>query len=668
MNQTFANSENGQEMDISILHKFETADEYGRNLIVFRDKNELKLAFVTETTIEIIKDTAGLEDICNKSLEQLKKLENEGNIDEKNLKKVEYVFNDLNISLSLDRLSKNRADAEKERVEIAKLSTKKEKDEIRLENVKHKLEDLEKELVTLNQPIIYTRDNQADGMSKQKEALNKAIDRCKEQIMNLERIIATAETDIMNKEIDLDSKRMDVEQEEIEYESLKQQAIVKLSRNVSREELDNIKFIFEKKCENYINGEKNIDIIDASFKDNIEKISENIKKYKFDIAKKNSIIEKIEYEKEAINEHEKQLIYNFKQEVINELKTVLSGAQLKKAIEYLDNYKGILMRPEDKQKLDDRKAAYQQLLIDTNYNSLVRSKKDDEIKLREEQEKYDRKIKSSVVNYLELDDISKKNQTYLQLVQFATNLKMNREKMSPEEKIILNRYEELKRKQLANEYKLEKDKKTLSKLNTQADKALYKKMFANKHMKKDTKIEAELAEIIASNQDLISKSIYSNDSVCNALIYDKQIRKTSKYLENYIGYTKEGRIELKRAIEQAKREKENKQQQAYREIQRKNIEYNDKALLDEQVRETSLDKIVKKDKNIITRFKNKTKSTKLYKKIISSKIVTKIADSEIAFATKRSFIEKGLKIKSFRQDMNEFADMVEHRNENERRR
>ena len=670
MNQTFTNSENGQEMNIDILHTFETAEEYGRNLIVFRDKNELKLAYVTETTVDIIEDDAVLEDIYNKSLDKLTELKKEGNINEQYLEYVEEVFNDLNIANTLDRLTKNRKDLEKERIDIAKLSTKKEKDEIRLENVKNKLEELEKELINLNQPIIYTRDNQADGISKQKDAVNKAIDRCRQQISNLNQVIATSETEILNKEMNLDSKRLDVEQEENEYESLKQQAIVRLSRNRSREELDSIKFIFQKKCDNYLNGEKTVDIIDSSFKESIEKISNNIKQYKFKIAQSNSIIEKVNYEKEAIENYEKQLTYNFKKEVIAVLEQTLSGAQLKKAIDRLDNYNGLLMYPEDKQRLDDKKAEYQQLLIDTNYNSLVRQKADYESKLKEEQARYEKKIKSSVVNYLKLDEISKKSQTYLELIQFTSNLKMNREKLSPEDKALLNNFEELKRKQLANEYKLEKDKKTLSKLNTQADKALYKKMIANKHMRKDTKIESELAKIISLDADLISKSIYSNDVVCDALLYDKKIRKTSKYIENYIGYTKEGRMELKQAIEQAERDKENKRQQGYRDIQRKNIEHNDSALLEEQVKETSLERIAKQDNTIMKKIERKYEgnkifkgirqtSTKLYRRIISSKPATKIANGKIA-----------LKIKSFRQDMNELIDIAEHRNEreNERRR
>lgn len=626
MSQTFLNTNDGRQIKIDIMHTFETKEEMGRNIVVFEDNDELKLGYISGTTLEIINDENKLKKLYDSSMKQLLTIQKDILIEEDNVKKIDNVFNELNLSTILDEIIDEKKALAEERISLSAYIEKKQKDE---ENLK-KLKEQEK-------------DHTGNNNNQYKDLMKKL----EEKLENHNRTIAIKETRI-------NILKQNIEAAERQLESLKQQATIKLSKNNSREVFDSLKDILEKRCNNYLNGKKQIDTVDIFFEKNMNTISNNIMRYKSNILKKNSIIGQIESERKNIEDLEKQIEYEVKKDVIEDLKKKYTGEELNKKIHELDEQVIQIDHP----KLDEIKNEFKQLLVDSDYNSMIQEKTQEEIKLKLEQEKYDEKVSTMGTNNKQLDEILKKIQLYLGIIQCTNSMIEQKNKLSYDQQDILNQYETLQRKQLSYAYKIEKYEDLLNDSNIiQADKKVYKKIY-DTIISKKIKLDEQLQTITTLNSTLISKSIYSNQQICDLLLLEKKCSETNDYLEKF----------LKRKIFKESIINEKKQeQQRYRDIQRKNIEDNDKEMFEQNVKETSLEAIIKSEKKSnskIGKVKTKIRTTKLYQKIKKSKF----AQGELAIAIKESITNGKIKINSFRQDMNDFMNFAENQNKNDKRR
>lgn len=626
MSQTFLNTNDGRQIKIDIMHTFETKEEMGRNIVVFEDNDELKLGYISGTTLEIINDENKLKKLYDSSMEQLLTIQKDILIEEDNVKKIDNVFNELNLSTILDEIIDEKKALAEERISLSAYIEKKQKDE---ENLK-KLKEQEK-------------DHTGNNNNQYKDLMKKL----EEKLENHNRTIAIKETRI-------NILKQNIEAAERQLESLKQQATIKLSKNNSREVFDSLKDILEKRCNNYLNGKKQIDTVDIFFEKNMNTISNNIMRYKSNILKKNSIIGQIESERKNIEDLEKQIEYEVKKDVIEDLKKKYTGEELNKKIHELDEQVIQIDHP----KLDEIKNEFKQLLVDSDYNSMIQEKTQEEIKLKLEQEKYDEKVSTMGTNNKQLDEILKKIQLYLGIIQCTNSMIEQKNKLSYDQQDILNQYETLQRKQLSYAYKIEKYEDLLNDSNIiQADKKVYKKIY-DTIISKKIKLDEQLQTITTLNSTLISKSIYSNQQICDLLLLEKKCSETNDYLEKFLK-----RKFFKESIINEKKQ----EQQRYRDIQRKNIEDNDKEMFEQNVKETSLEAIIKSEKKSnskIGKVKTKIRTTKLYQKIKKSKF----AQGELAIAIKESITNGKIKINSFRQDMNDFMNFAENQNKNDKRR
>ena len=618
MNQTFINSKTGHEITIDVLHTFEI-NENGKNIIVFNDNGKLTFGYTKNNNLEIIEDNDN-DRLYQDCMNRLKIIEHDARIKAEEVNKIDEIVNSIdefNLPVILKNIEKNDEELVKQIKTLANYNGRKRVAEIKKKELTNKKNNL-------------ANQNDVEEYNKKIQEAEKEIATCEEEIKKIEDSI----NDTKEK---LDADRLNIE-------ATKQEVGYRLQHEYNGD-LSAINYALEKKFNNYVKGQRAFKTIDLNFEENMRNLSKNIIMHKSDIFERSMAIAPIEVEKENIERLEKQL-ETTKTRIIEELEKNFSGQKLEEYKEKIENYDHELLR-ESKEKLDERKEKLEEILNSDDYKQIVKDKKESEEKLKKDLATYDTKLSTMKDNYDALNNVCAKIQANLQIIQ--TGLNSGKEELTKEQQKALDKYEKIKRKDLATFYKIEKctDKINSSKYSEKEKQALRNKLQELKEQEKD--LEGKIEELEDKYPDdfskITSKSIYSDPNASYYLLFDKRCRETAEYLKR----------EIKR---QEKITEKNYKQQKYRDIQRQNIEYNDSARRERNLRPTSLEQIIKDERNPFKKLGRKIEDNETYQRIVNSKAVDKITHAKLYQKLHKAVVF----VKDWRQDNKEMIDRAENPN------
>jgi len=634
MNQTFINSETGLESTIDVLHTFEINDEKDRNIIVFKENNKYVLAYVKNDKIEIIEDN---EELYNKSIERLNIIEKDAKISPDDANLIDEVFfniDNLNLKETLETIDKYQ----QELLSKGKDYTYNER----------KLKEAKLGVINIPKQIDRIKNATHNIPNKDEE-----IRKLEEQLRNCTDAVVTFEQKVSDIKDYIDNTKSKQQIEIDKLEDAKDKVTIEIHnrsnlndndpKKISKEKLPALEYALEQKYKNYLKGKRYLKTIDVRFEQNMEDLSKNILIHKSELLQRNYMVAKIETEQENIERLEKEITEKIKQRVINVAERKFSGKKLEEVKEQINNRIGPKIQVYIDQKLGERKQKLQDTINSPEYQTMLNDKKEIEEQLKNETVKYDKKVEVLQNNLDDINMVCNKIQANLQVMQITNDLKNGVSNLPKEDKQILEKFEELKRKQLSAAYKIKKyNEKINNSKYTEFDRKMFRKT-KEKAVNQKKELEEKLAIMSSDYNDVITKSMYSDPKVSQYLLFDKQCRDTAEYLKK----------EIKR---QEKINAKNKKQMDYREIQRQNIEHNDSATREEDVRETSLRGIIREQKNPFKKLGRKIESTGVYQKIVNSKVADKATQTKLY-----QKLHKGVMfIKESRQERNEFIDRAEN--------
>ena len=409
------------------------------------------------------------------------------------------------------------------------------------------------------------------------------------------------------------------------------------------------------KCKNLLEKIKDECDIDIALQTNTEVASRKITSLNSEIRRIDSELFPLEIEKENLENEEKEH-YEKKNMIIRKLGETYSGANFDTLRRIVDSKFDELEQTKDikrrKQELDDK-------LYESKYHEKRLSQEEIEHYLGREKTRLASSINSMPENYNSITKMNKDNAILLQVMQCVENLKSRESqkndatKLTSEQLQQLNRYESLKGKCLSYKYKvkyydeLEKNGIRLTKIEDKMCEMLHKKIDSLEH-------EIQLFE--GKSRNLISRSIYSNQDMCNLLVFDKACRETEKYMKKQLD--KKNRIEKKK-------EEQNKQQIKYRKMQQEIIEANENERYDKDLRDTSLESIIRSENSIFKKAKDKLSDTAPYmacQKIVGSKFMQKTLAAKLV----RKIKDKRIKFKEFGRDLDDFYNNTSNYYNNKR--
>lgn len=429
-------------------------------------------------------------------------------------------------------------------------------------------------------------------------------------------------------------------------ETGKELQLAYIEENDKLELIDDINELSES-CREKIETAQRDCVVDRNIETRIRIYSKKIAELKSEMTKTAELLYPYENEMERIEELEK-VQASEKAEIIKALKEKgIDDEDLELYKEAIEEIYGNLNKAKNLKK---HKEKLEKDLEDISYNEKKNRMALDKFALTRTREKLDYQTKDLDEKYKELSYLNDKTSALLQIMQCTQNINRrkqqadNNTKLSSEQLQILNRYEALKGKLLASTFKAKQYEDLLS---NGVKLSLVERKKYDILNNKIIKLEDEVDQIERTKKDLIKNSIYSDEGMCDLLVFDKSCREAAAFIEKEA--TRRGQI-------LNKKEQRNQAQKNYRDIQRKNIEANDTEMFEENIKETSLKKIIKKENSKLGKLKKKFKNTKVYNKIANSKL----AESEFLLAAKEFITERKVNIGDFKAFGHEIDDFYKN--------